>query len=237
MSQILFRQLFDAESFTYSYLWGDFDSKEALIIDPVIEQVARDHLLIQELGLSLKFIFDTHVHADHITGADELRRLTGAQYCISKEADLSCADRALNDGDEITCGRIKLKAIATPGHTNTCMSYFVSAPGKADSVFTGDALFIRGTGRTDFQSGSSDMLYDNIHQKLFNLDRTTIVYPAHNYKGETSSSISEEIDFNPRVGGGKTKEEYVVIMKNLKLGDPKKLKIAVPANMKCGKVS
>ncbi|MCE9624978.1 MAG: MBL fold metallo-hydrolase [Deltaproteobacteria bacterium] len=184
--ELFFRQLFDYETWTYTYLIADPETREAALIDTVKEQVQRDLNLVKELGLHLKFVMETHVHADHITGADEIR-------------------------------------------TNGCTSYLV-----AGRVFSGDALLIRGTGRTDFQQGSSSGLYESITQKLFTLPDETLVYPAHDYRGMMVSTIEEEKKFNPRVGGGKTKEEFLAIMANLKLAMPKKIQIAVPANLACG---
>lgn len=228
----LFYQLFESESSTYTYLIADNDTKEAALIDSVSETVERDLQLIKDLGLNLKYLLETHIHADHITGADKLRALTGAQVAISKASGVPCADLLLDDGQELLLGDKKIRAIATPGHTNTCMSYYFS-----DRVFTGDALLIRGNGRTDFQEGSADKLYDSITKKLFTLPDETQVYPGHDYKGQTASTIGVEKKCNPRVGQGKSKEEFVQIMGQLKLADPKKIAIAVPANLKCGRIT
>lgn len=227
---LIFRQLFEAESSTYTYLLADPNSREAVIIDPVKETVERDLKLVGELGLKLCFILDTHIHADHVTGAGLLREKTGAKTAVSTGAHVDCVDLQLKEGDEISFGRFKLKAIATPGHTDSCMSYICEG-----RVFTGDSLMIRGTGRTDFQQGSSETLFQSITQKLFKLPPDTLVFPAHDYKGNTVSTIAEEISYNPRVGGGKNVAEFVKIMSSLKLSQPKKIHEALPANMACGR--
>jgi glyoxylase-like metal-dependent hydrolase (beta-lactamase superfamily II) len=229
-SASIFYQLFDSETFTYTYLIADPKTKEAAIIDPVIDHVERDLKLVSELNLKLKYIFDTHVHADHITGAGEIRSRTGAKSALSQGAHVECVDIPLTDGQELWLGDKKITAIATPGHTDSCMSFYFE-----NKVFTGDALMIRGTGRTDFQQGSSDRLYDNIHRKLFTLPDETQLYPAHDYKGQTASTIGLEKKYNPRLGEGRSKDDFIKIMSQLKLADPKKIHEALPANMACGK--
>jgi len=231
VKNILFYQLFESTSSTYTYLLADPLSREAVIIDPVLETTARDLQLIEELQVQLKYILETHIHADHITGADVLRQKTKARVGISVSAGIACADLQLRDHDEIPLGSHRIQVRATPGHTNTCLSYFIDG-----RVFTGDALLIRGTGRTDFQEGSSDRLFESIHQKIFSLPEETQVYPGHDYKGQTSSTVGMEKKFNPRVGGGKTKDEFKKIMANLNLSHPQKMAIAVPANKACGKI-
>lgn len=228
---LVFNQLFEPESSTYTYLLADKNSKEAVIIDPVIETIDRDVKLINEMGLKLKYVLDTHVHADHITAASELRNKLGAKTCVSEDANVSCVDINLGDGQDLKFGEFTIKTIATPGHTDSCMSYYVEDMG---AVFTGDALLIRGTGRTDFQQGSSKKLYNSITQKLFKLPDETKVYPGHDYRGQTVSSIELEKQYNPRVGSGKSEEDFVKIMNELKLANPKKIHEAVPANLLCG---
>lgn len=227
---MIFRQLFDQESATYTYLLADPTSKDAIIIDPVREQLDRDLKLIRELGLNLRFIADTHVHADHVTSADDLRKATGAKTAIGAAAGVACADLYVKDGETFSFGSYTVTALATPGHTNGCMSYLVD-----NKVFTGDALFVRGTGRTDFQQGSPETLFESITKKLYTLPDDTLVYPGHDYKGQTVSSVAEERAYNPRVKDGTTRSEFVLTMKNLKLDLPKKIHEALPLNLKCGK--
>lgn len=227
----IFFQLFESESSTFTYIIGDTLSNEAAIIDPVIETLDRDLQLIRELGINLKYVLDTHIHADHITSAGEIRKRLGSKTALSAGAGVSCADLALKDGDQLRLGEKTIIALSTPGHTDSCMSYYFEG-----MVFTGDALLIRGTGRTDFQQGSSDRLFDSIHQKLFSLPPSTKVYPAHDYRGQTSSTIQLEKHFNPRVGGGRTKEDFKRIMAELKLAEPKKIHEALPANLACGEI-
>jgi len=231
MPDHIFYQLFESESSTYTYIIADPLTKEAAIIDPVIEMLERDLKLLNELGLKLKYVLDTHVHADHITAAGEIRNRTGAKSALSKDAQVECVDIALTDGQELFLGAKKITALATPGHTNSCMSYLFE-----NKVFTGDALLIRGNGRTDFQQGSAEKLYDSIHNKLFTLPEDVCVYPAHDYKGQTASTIQMEKKFNPRLGRDHSKAEFIQTMSQLKLADPKKIHEALPANMACGKV-
>lgn len=227
----IFYQLFEQESSTYTYLIADPVTREAAIIDSVIETVERDLKLIEELGLKLKYILDTHIHADHITGAGEIRQRTGAKSAVSEEAHVNCVDIPLHDGQELFLGKRKIVALATPGHTDSCMSFAFE-----DMLFTGDALLIRGCGRTDFQQGSSDKLYDSVHKKLFSLPESTRVFPGHDYRGQTASTVELEKKFNPRLGMGKTKSEFIQTMSELKLANPKKIHEAVPANLGCGLV-
>lgn len=227
---MIFRQLFDLESSTYTYILGDPASREALIIDSVREQAERDLRLLSELGLKLKYILETHLHADHITGADLLRAATGAKVAISRAAEVRCADIALEEGTELKIGTKALRVIATPGHTNTCMSFFI-----AGMVFTGDTLFVRDVGRTDFQEGSNEKMFESVTRKLFALPDETMVYPAHDYKGNHVSTIGEEKAFNLKVGAGKKLEEFAGLMASMRLAQPKKIHIALPANLNCGK--
>lgn len=226
---LIFQQLFEAQSSTYTYLLADADSKEAVLIDTVIETVDRDLKLVEELGLKLVYVLDTHIHADHVTGAGEIRKRTGVKTAVPKTANVPCADLNLSDGDELNFGPFTIKTLETPGHTDASLSFYCE-----EMVFTGDVLLIRGTGRTDFQSGSAEVLYESVHQKLFTLPPETKVYPAHDYHGFTSSSIEMEFRHNPRVGSGRTKMQFAQIMKNLKLDLPKKIKESLPANMACG---
>lgn len=228
---MIFRQLFDRETCTYTYLLGDEKTREAVLIDTVIEQVERDLQILEELDLKLKYCVDTHIHADHVTGAGVLREKTGCTTAVSRNADQDCADIGIEDGKRFEFGEYALVARETPGHTDTCVSYILSDETMA---FTGDTLFVRGCGRTDFQSGSADTLYDSVHGKLFSLPETCAIYPGHDYKGRTRSTVAEEKAFNPRLGGGKSKVQFIEIMDNLKLSPPKRLDVAVPANLSCG---
>lgn len=230
-SPFIFRQLFEKESSTYTYLLADHSSRQAVIIDSVLETTERDLKLIQQLNLQLKYILETHVHADHITGASILRDKTQAQIALGKDSGVEGADILLNDGQILSVGDLKIKALLTPGHTNGCTSYFVE-----DRVFTGDTLLIRGTGRTDFQEGSARTQFASIQEKLYRLPPETLVFPGHNYEGIMNSSIKEEMNHNPRIPQGRSVEEYVKIMDNLNLSYPKKMDQAVPANLKCGLV-
>lgn len=226
-----FHQFQEAESSTFTYLLADPQSREAIIIDPVFETVERDLQWIREGGYSLKWILDSHVHADHITGAWKIKEATGAQTAVSGAAGVQCVDRLLKDGDRLSFGRAEILARMTPGHTDSCMSFIL--PG---AVFTGDTLLIKGCGRTDFQQGSSEKLWKSVHEILFRLPDETIVFPAHDYKGNLSSRIGIEKKFNPRLGGKKSMEEFVQIMSELKLDPPKKIQVSVPANLQCGRL-
>lgn len=227
---MIFRQLFDKESSTFTYLLGDDSSGAAALIDPVVEHVDRDLRLIEELGLRLTAVLDTHVHADHVTGAGTLRERTGARTHFSARGGPMCADVLLADGTDVKVGSLVVRALATPGHTDGCMSYVVG-----DRVFTGDTLLIRGCGRTDFQEGDPATLWRSVHDKLFTLPDATIVYPAHDYRGQTCSSIGEEKKWNPRLGGATSLATFTELMHHLDLPPPAKLDVAVPANRACGK--
>ena len=226
---MIFKQLYDLETSTYTYLVADENTKEGVIIDSVKENLERDLALMKELGIKLVYSLDTHIHADHITATKLISERTGAKTVSPWTAQVPCADILLQDGQTLNFGRHELKGIYTPGHTNTCMSYLI-----AGMVFTGDALFIRGTGRTDFQSGSAEALYSSIKDKLYTLPENTLVYPGHDYRGMLVSTIGEEKQFNPRININTSQEDFIQTMKNLKLADPKKIHEAVPANLKCG---
>jgi len=227
---MILRQLFDAETSTYTYLLGDPETQLAAIIDPVREQAERDLRLIGELGLRLAYVFETHVHADHVTAADTLRQRTGART-VAFTTGAPCADIAVTDGTDIAVGELQVRVIATPGHTDDSVSYAV-----AGRVFTGDALLVRGTGRTDFQNGDPGTLYDSITGKLFALPDATLVYPGHDYKGHTMSTIGEEKAHNPRIAG-KTRDQFIALMRTLGLPPPKNLAVAVPQNRECGRTA
>ncbi|PJA32962.1 MAG: Zn-dependent hydrolase [Zetaproteobacteria bacterium CG_4_9_14_3_um_filter_53_7] len=225
---MLFRQLFDQDTWTYTYLLADQMTGEAVIIDPVDTQLERDIKLIHELGLRLSYAFDTHVHADHITALGALRERLGCATGVSKHGNVACADLQLAEADQFSFGRHLLTILETPGHTDGCLSYFCDA-----RVMTGDALLIRGCGRTDFQQGDAGTLYDSISGKLFTLPDDTLVYPAHDYKGMTCTTIAEEKQWNPRMN--LTRDDFITFMNELDLADPKRIHEAVPANLACGK--
>lgn len=222
-------QLFEQESSTYTYLLVDELSKEAVIIDPVIETVERDLKFIKELGVNLKYILDTHIHADHITGAGELRKITGAKTGVSAMAKVDCVDMELTDQQMIEFGSQKIKVLATPGHTNTCLSYLCGS-----YLFSGDALLVRSCGRTDFQQGSNEKMYHTLKNVLYQLPEETVVMPGHDYRGFTRSSILEEKKYNARVNQNTSFEDFVKTMSELKLAHPKKIHMALPANLACG---
>jgi len=223
------RQLFDRETSTYTYLLADEATSEAAIIDPVKEQFERDVLLIKQLGFKLKYVLETHVHADHITSSGQLRKEFSAEVVLHENSGAKCADLLIKDNDVLKLGDIEIKALHTPGHTNADLSFSVEG-----YVFTGDALLIRDCGRTDFQAGDSVTLYNSINEKIFSLDEATTIYPGHDYYGFTTSTVKEEKQFNNRLGNGKTEAEFVEIMKSLDLALPKKIKESVPGNTNCG---
>ncbi|XP_042214437.1 persulfide dioxygenase ETHE1, mitochondrial-like [Homarus americanus] len=228
-NNMIFRQLFDRESCTYTYLLADANTKDAVLIDPVIELAERDAKTVKELGLNLKYVMNTHVHADHITGSGLLKKLVpGCQSLIAKVSGAT-ADVLVEHGDTVTFGNQKLEVRCTPGHTNGCVTY-VSHDQKF--AFTGDALLIRGCGRTDFQEGSPETLYNSVHSQILSLPHEFMLYPAHDYKGQTVTTIAEEKKYNPRLT--KNKEEFVDIMNNLGLAFPKKIDVSLPANKVCG---
>ncbi|WP_017327808.1 MBL fold metallo-hydrolase [Synechococcus sp. PCC 7336] len=229
---MLFRQMFDRETCTYTYLIADPNAKTAVLVDPVLEQVERDLQLLKELALTLLYCLETHIHADHITGTDRLRQTTGCQGCVPAGASAACADRHISDGEVLTVGAIAIEAISTPGHTDSHLAYRVNG----ERLLTGDALFVRGCGRTDFQSGDAGILYDSVTQRLFALPEETVVYPGHDYRGHTCSTIGEEKRWNPRFAG-RTRSGFIDFMGQLDLPHPKKMMEAVPANELCGNLA
>jgi sulfur dioxygenase len=228
---MLFRQLLDPATSTYTYLLADEEACEAVIIDPVLDQVDRDTQLIQELGLRLVYALDTHVHADHVTGSGSLCNRLDCKAVLGERSGVGYADLLVKDGDVVPFGSYRLEVRETPGHTDGCLTFVT---GDHKMAFTGDALLIRGCGRTDFQQGSSAMLYASVHEKLFSLPDETLVYPGHDYKGRTCSRIGEEKRHNPRLGEGRSLEHFVRIMKGLDLAPPKQIAVVVPANLHCG---
>jgi sulfur dioxygenase len=230
---LIFRQLFDPASSTYSYLLADAESREAVLIDPVFEQVRRDAALIAELGLTLRWTLETHVHADHVTGAWLHRQRLGSRIALSAASGAEGLDLGLAPGDRVGFGPRTLEARATPGHTNGCMTFVLDDQSMA---FTGDALLIRGCGRTDFQQGNARALYRSVHQQVFALPDDCLLYPGHDYRGLTVSSVAEERMFNPRLGGQVLEADFVGYMDNLGLPHPRQMDVAVPANLHCGRV-
>jgi len=229
MTKINMRQYFDYESCAYTYLLFDPYNKKSVIIDPVLEQFERDMETVKKLNLELIGILETHVHADHITGAFTIRKKTGTPIYYGSESGVQGADFMLNDGDCIHVGQFEIKTIHTPGHTKGCVSYYTCG-----MLFTGDTLFIGGTGRTDFQDGDPGTLYDSVTKKLFQYPEDTKVFPAHDYSGTMHSTIGEEKKWNPNVGDNIVKDKFVTAEKGKNRAYPKKIDIAVPANLKCG---
>jgi sulfur dioxygenase len=230
---MIFRQLFERESCTYTYLIGCETTRKAALIDTVKEDVPKYLQLLEELDLTLVYALDTHTHADHITGAGILRDATGCTTLLGEEAHSVCVSHKLQDGDIISIGELALKALHTPGHTDDSYTYLLEHAGET-YVFTGDTLLIRGTGRTDFQNGSAQDQYQSLFNKLLLLPDTVWVYPGHDYKGWMRSTIGEEKNHNPRLQV-KDIAAYIELMNNLKLPNPKLMDIAVPANQACGK--
>src|SRR5438105_658785 len=228
---LVFRQLFDPPSSTYTYLLGDSASGDAVIIDPVFENVRRDSALLRELNLRLTATLDTHVHADHVTGAWLLKQRCGSQILLSQASGAANADRLLQHGDRIAFGKRHLEARATPGHTRGCLTYVLDDQSKG---FTGDSLLIRGCGRTDFPQGSPSLLYRSVREQILSLPADCLLYPAHDYRGLTGTSVAEERRFNPRLGGDVDASDFEGYMNNLGLPHPKLMDIAVPANLRCG---
>lgn len=229
MKTSIFHQLFDEKTWTYTYIVGDTETKSALIIDPVRDQTERDLRLLEELGLTLTHIFDTHIHADHITGSGLLREKTGARIVMGTGAAVAKPDILAEDGEIVMVGNIAVKVLSTPGHTDGCISLLIE-----DMVFTGDALLIRKTGRTDFQQGSPEKLYHSIMDKIYTLPDETRVYPGHDYAGHMMSTVGEEKRYNARIRPDTSLEEFTETLNALKLEHPKYLEVALPANMKLG---
>ena len=229
---MILRQLIDSASFTYTYLLGDARTREAVLIDPVFEQHTRDAALVRELGLTLRYTLDTHCHADHVTGAWLMKEALGSRIVLAAAVGAENVDVAVGHGDVVRFGDTELQVRATPGHTDGCVTYVRSDHAMA---FTGDALLIRGAGRTDFQQGDARRLFRSIKEQIFTLPDECLIYPGHDYAGRTLSSVGEEKAHNARVGGAASESDFAGYMENLALPHPKKLDVAVPANMRCGK--
>jgi len=223
------RQLFDPESSTYSYLVWDTASREAVLIDPVYEQLERDTRLIRELDLKLRYALETHVHTDHITSANKLRKRFHAIVMVHENSHAKCADVLIKGGDFVPLGASKIGVLFTPGHTDSDVCYVI--PG---AVFTGDTLLIGDCGRTYFQSGNAGTLYDSITQQLFALPDDTLVYPGHDFNGRSFSTIADARLHNPRAGNGTTRDEFISIMNSLELEPPPRIHEALPSNLRCG---
>lgn len=229
---MIFRQLFDSMSSTYTYLLACSESRDAVVIDTVYEQHARDTALIRELGLNVRYVLDTHVHADHVTGAWLMRTALNAETVLSARYGVDNVDVPVDHGDVLAFGNCSLSVRATPGHTNGCLTFVAN---NQHMAFTGDCLMIRGAGRTDFQAGDEHVMWRSIHEQIFTLPDDCLIYPGHDYFGRTVSSVIEEKNFNPRIGGDAREEDFVGYMENMGLPHPKLIDIAVPANMNGGR--
>jgi glyoxylase-like metal-dependent hydrolase (beta-lactamase superfamily II) len=229
LKAMLFRQLFEPLSSTYTYLLGCEETREALLIDPVVNSIDRDLAVLAKLGMRLTLTVETHVHADHITGALHLRERVRSRIAAPAHDRLPCVDLPIEDGQSIDLGTIRLRALHTPGHTDGHFAYVCG-----ERAFTGDALLIDGCGRTDFQNGDATRLFRSVHERLFTLPDETLVYPAHDYHSRHVSSIGQERERNPRLGGKRTIDEFVHLMAELKLPYPKFIDHAVPGNRECG---
>lgn len=230
---MLLKQFFDPESCTYSYLLADEPSRVACLIDPVLENIDVYLRYIDQFQLSLVYALDTHIHADHITALGELRDKTGCISLLGKPHSVECADGGLTDGESIAVGSLQLQVIYTPGHTDDSFCFYLMVQ-EQGYLFSGDTLLIGGTGRTDFQNGDAGKLYDSLHSKILKLPDDTIVYPGHDYKGQTHSTLSRERMHNMRIKVDH-KTDFIALMNNLNLPHPKRINEAVPSNLSCGK--
>ncbi|MBN34078.1 MAG: MBL fold metallo-hydrolase [Rhodospirillaceae bacterium] len=228
---MLFRQLFEPQSSTYTYMLACSEAREAIIIDPVFEQARRDSALIEELDLTLVATLETHIHADHVTGGWLLKERFGSQFMVAEADEVEGADRLLRHDDHVRFGGCHVAVRATPGHTASCLTFVLHDRSMA---FTGDCLMIRGCGRTDFQGGSAERLYRSVHDQILSLPDSCLLYPGHDYRGLTVSSVGEERRHNPRLGGELSCSDFTGYMDNLGLPHPKQMDIAVPANLRCG---
>lgn len=230
---MIFKQLFEPDSCTYSYLISCTGTGKTAIIDPVLETAERDLSVLRSMGLKLDYTIDTHIHADHLSGAKRLKALAGSTICYPAMDALQCADRGLQEGVPLKVGNIEMHPLHTPGHTDNHHAYLINTP-VTSLLFTGDAMLIDGVGRTDFQNGDSATLYKSIQQKFFTLPDETLVYPGHDYENRWVSSIAAEKARNEHIGGGKSLEEFIEVMNNLDLPYPRKIDFAVPGNQLCG---
>jgi len=230
---MIFKQLFEKDSSTYTYLIGCEETGKTVLIDPVIETVERDLDVLRDLGLKPTYTLETHIHADHLTGAKKMRALAGSKIVVPEMDGLSCADLGVKEGEVFQVGNIKLHPLYTPGHTSTHHAYLID-DGTHKMLFSGDALLIEACGRTDFQSGDPHALYKSIMEKFFVLPDETLVYPAHDYEGRQITTIRQEKQRNPRLKEGTTEEQFVEIMNALDLPYPRKIDFAVPGNTACG---
>jgi len=228
---MLFRQLFDPVSSTYTYLLADVAAGTAVLVDPVFEQARRDSALIRELGLRLQYTVETHVHADHVTAAWRHQQLLGSRIIVSSGAGAEGADRSVAHGEAIEFGQCALVVRETPGHTAGCITLVL---GDKSLALTGDCLLVRGCGRTDFQGGDAHTMYRSVHEQIFSLPSSCQLYPGHDYNGNTVTTVAEEREFNPRLGGLLSEADFVGYMQNLGLPHPKQIDVAVPANRRCG---
>lgn len=230
---MIFKQLIEADSSTYTYLLGCEETGESVLIDPVIDTVERDLEVLHKLQLKPTYTLETHIHADHLTGAKKMRAMANSQIVVPAMDNLQCADLGIEEGKVFKVGNIELHPLFTPGHTRTHHAYLIK-DGAHTMLFSGDALLIEACGRTDFQSGDASALYKSINEKFFTLPDETLVYPGHDYEGRTITSIGQEKQRNPRLGNGKTEQEFVAIMNGLDLPYPRKIDFSVPGNTLCG---
>lgn len=228
---MIFKQFFEPESSTYTYMLGCIVTKQAVLIDTVASEVDTYIEELEKYDLKLLYTLETHVHADHITGADFLRKKLGSKSVMHRDAGAMCADLLVTNGIHLKIGSIDIEVRYTPGHTNGCVSYFCN-----DRIFTGDALLIGGCGRTDFQLGDPGQLYDSIQNQIFQLPDDTLIYPGHDYNGNTETTVGHEKKYNSRIGNNKSREEFIDLMSKLKLAYPKQIDKALPANQACGQV-
>ena len=230
---MIFRQLFEPSSSTYTYLLGCERTGRAVLVDPVYETIERDLALVQELQLTLAYTLETHIHADHLTGARKAKSLAGSKIAAPAMDGLSCVDEGVEEDRVFQVGELRLQPLLTPGHTDTHHAYVLEAHGTT-RVFTGDCLLIDGCGRTDFQNGDARRLFRSVREKLFSLPGDALVYPCHDYQGRFVSTIAQEKTRNPRVGLDKSEAEFIEIMNKLDLPDPERIDLAVPGNRRCG---